>query len=152
SYDLFVAPLVDAGYVGVMSDYRGLGVAGPPSYLMGQPEGRNSLDSARAAFAFDDLVLQPDSPIWVHSQGGHAALFAAQMASDYAPELSVAGVVAEAPVVDLEAMYSTLIEIDARGGIVSLALMTIDGWAHEYPEIRLDSVLTARGQEVLRDV
>src|SRR5690606_15213208 len=152
SYDLFVAPLVDAGYVVVMSDYRGLGVAGPSSYLVGEPEGRNILDSARAAFAFHDLDLQPDILIWGHSQGGHAALFAAQMASDYAPQLAVAGAVAEAAVAGLEAMSPALIEIDARGGTVALALMTMDGWAHESPEIRLDSVLTAGGQEVLGDV
>ena len=152
SYDLFVAPLVGAGYAVVMTDYQGLGVEGPSSYLVGELEGRNILDAARAAFAFPDLQLQPDLVIWGQSQGGHAALFAGQLAPTYAPELDVVGVVAEAPATDLATMYADLIDIDARGGIVSLPLMTIDAWVEEYPEILLDAVLTEQGQEVLETI
>lgn len=151
SYDLFVAPLVDAGYVVVMSDLQGLGVPGPSSYLVGDIEGRNILDSARAAFAFPDAHLQPRVILWGQSQGGHAALFAASMAPVYAPELALAAVVAEAPPTDLAGMYTTLLADDARGGIVSLPLMTIDAWLRQYPEIAVDAVLTPRGRTVLRE-
>lgn len=152
SYDLFVEPLVSAGYAVVMTDYQGLGVEGSSSYLIGELEGRNILDAARAAFAFPDLDLQPDLMIWGQSQGGHAALFAGQLAPTYAPELDVVGVVAEAPATDLATMYAELIEADARGGIISLPLMTIGAWVEEYPEIVLDAVLTEQGQEVLERV
>jgi alpha-beta hydrolase superfamily lysophospholipase len=152
SYDLFVAPLVNTGYVVVMSDYQGLGAPGPSSYLLGELEGWNILDSARAAFAFSGIPLQPNLLIWGQSQGGHAALFAGELAPTYAPELSVLGVVAEAPAANLEAMFTQLIETDARGGIVSMPLMTVAAWAQEYPEIHIDALLTARGKDILHNV
>jgi pimeloyl-ACP methyl ester carboxylesterase len=49
-------------------------------------------------------------------------------------------------------MYAGLIENNARGGIVSLPLMTIDAWAQEYPEIVVDALLTERGLDVLQNV
>ena len=41
-----------------------------------------------AAHASDRVV------IWGHSQGGHAALWAGQIAASYAPDLSITGAVA----------------------------------------------------------
>lgn len=149
SYNLLVEPLVSAGYVVVMSDYQGLGAPGDSSFLVGTLEGRNLLDAARAAVTFPDLRLQPGIVIWGHSQGGHAALFAAHLAPDYAPELDLRGVVAEAPVTDLGTMFTNLMEAGERGGILSLALMTADAWAHVYPDVDLDSLLTPRGQRRL---
>jgi enterochelin esterase-like enzyme len=43
-----------------------------------------------------DLALSRETVIWGHSQGGHAALFAAGRATEYAPDLAVLGVVAMA--------------------------------------------------------
>ena len=56
-----------------------------------------------------------------HSQGGHAALFAGELATSYAPDLHVLGVVAEAPAADVEAYVSLLREVHGgqpirRGG------------------------------------
>ena len=47
----------DAGWVGVTSDYVGLGTAGPHPYLVGPSEARNVLDSLRAAHAIPELDL-----------------------------------------------------------------------------------------------
>jgi alpha-beta hydrolase superfamily lysophospholipase len=152
SYDMFVAPLVNAGYVVVMSDYQGLGAPGASSYLLGALEARNVLDSARAAFAFPGITLQPDLLIWGQSQGGHAALFAGELAPTYAPELSVLGVVAEAPAANLETIFARLIEANSRGGTVSLPLMTVAAWAQEYPEIHINALLTPRGKDILYTV
>jgi hypothetical protein len=49
--------LVQLGWVGVTSDYVGLGTAGPHPYLVGPSEARNVLDSLRAAHAIPELDL-----------------------------------------------------------------------------------------------
>lgn len=74
------------------------------------------------------------------------------MAPSYAPDLSIIGVIADAPVIDLENMFDTLVTTDTRGGIISLALMTADAWARVYPEIKLDQLLTSRGQRLVESV
>ena len=94
---------LDRGYVIVATDYSGMGAAGPDAYLVGLTEGHNMLDIARAARqlpvgANDRLVL------WGHSQGGHAALFAGQLAPDYAPEFTLLGVAVAAPAAKLGAL------------------------------------------------
>lgn len=81
--------LLDAGYIVAATDYSGMGADGPNSYLIGSTEGRNVLDAVRAARHLPEVDAGADVLLWGHSQGGQAALFAAQMARDYAPELEV---------------------------------------------------------------
>ena len=57
------------------------------------------LRTCRAAAPADAVV------IYGHSQGGHAALFAAEMAPTYAPDLHVVGVVAAAPATGLSTLH-----------------------------------------------
>lgn len=55
------------------------------------------LDSVRAARAFAAASASAATILFGHSQGGHAALFANEIAPTYAPELDVVGAVAAAP-------------------------------------------------------
>ena len=96
--------LLDAGYVIAATDYSNLGAPGPQSYLIGATEAHNVLDSVRAAQFIKDAGAGNDVLLWGHSQGGHAALFAAQEAPEYAPELNVKGVAVAAPATDLAAL------------------------------------------------
>jgi hypothetical protein len=73
---LGLSPLLGDGYVVVASDYPGLGVAGPPSYLVGISEGRALLDGVRAAGRLPQAATGRRYALWGQSQGGHAALFA----------------------------------------------------------------------------
>jgi fermentation-respiration switch protein FrsA (DUF1100 family) len=85
-----------AGYLVVAPDYEGLGVEGETHpYLVGEASGRNVLDAARLARSFGG---SSNVVAFGHSQGGHAVLFARQLAPTYAPELHLLGVVAAAPV------------------------------------------------------
>ena len=66
-----------AGYAVVATDYEGLGTPGPHPYLLGHSEGRGVIDIVAAAHQLPAVQL---SNKWVasgHSQGGHAALYAA---------------------------------------------------------------------------
>jgi pimeloyl-ACP methyl ester carboxylesterase len=89
-------PFLEAGITVVATDYEGLGTPGRHPYVAGVSEGRGTLDIVRAA---QQLEGTPVSQVllWGHSQGGHAVLFANQIAAEWTPELEIAGTVAGAP-------------------------------------------------------
>lgn len=86
-----------AGFAVVATDYQGLGGPGPHPYLYWQAEGRSILDSVRAALAARPGAISNHIIIAGQSQGGGAALGAAALAREYAPELNVLGAVATGP-------------------------------------------------------
>ncbi len=98
-----VAQMLARGWVVVASDYPGLGTRGPHAYLAGDATAAAVLDSVRAARAVAAAAAGQRFAVWGHSQGGHAALFSAQRARAYAPELQLQGVVAVSPPTDLAA-------------------------------------------------
>ena len=81
------------GYAIVATDYQGLGTPGPHPWHVAKVEGWSVLDSARAALkAFPKLA---NSVVIVgQSQGAHAALSAALLAKEYAPDVKLLGTVA----------------------------------------------------------
>ncbi len=89
------------GYIVTATDYPGLGTAGPHPYLVGVSEGRAVLDSVRAARNFKNADASDRFALWGHSQGGHAVLFAGELAREYAPELHLVGIAAAAPATEL---------------------------------------------------
>jgi alpha-beta hydrolase superfamily lysophospholipase len=96
--------MVANGWVGVTSDYVGLGTGGTHPYLAGEVAARNVLDAVRAARALPGLDLDPRIAVWGHSQGGQAALWTGTVAPSYAPDVAVIGVAAFAPATDLGAL------------------------------------------------
>ncbi len=129
------------GMVVVATDYAGLGTEGPHPFLDGISEGRSVLDIATAAKAIDGLSLSATTVLWGHSQGGHAALFAAQEASTYAPSLKIVGVVAGAPPSQLRELLTSIEKTPDRG----YALLVAEGLRAIDPSLRLADVFTARG-------
>lgn len=93
--------LVTQGYVVTATDYEGLGTAGMHPYLIGISEGRSVLDAIRGAQALPEAHAAADAVVIGHSQGGHAALWAAELAPSYAPGLSLLGALAASPPTDL---------------------------------------------------
>jgi hypothetical protein len=129
--------LLDRGVVVVATDYEGLGTDGPHPYLVGESEGRGVLDIARAARKLratraNDVVVAIG-----HSQGGHAALFAGEVASDYAPGLDVRGVAALAPVTDPTTLFAPVVGPDVRGFVPMVA----EGIRAAFPTADVDAVL-----------
>ncbi|SDC86784.1 Secretory lipase [Sanguibacter gelidistatuariae] len=148
---VFIEGLTDllaAGNVVVATDYSGMGVAGPPSYLIGATEAANVLDIVRAARTMDDVDASNRVVLWGHSQGGHAALFAAQEAASYAPELSVAGVAVAAPATELGALLDADIGDVAGVSIGAYAFTAYaDAYASRLPADPLTTILTDAGAE-----
>ena len=92
---------ITRGYVVVATDYAGLGTPGPHPYLIGSSAAHSMLDAVRAARAIPEAGASSRFATWGESQGGHASLWAGQLARQYAPDLTLVGVAAAAPPTDL---------------------------------------------------
>lgn len=135
--------LLSRGYVVVYTDYAGMGVPGPDSYLVGETEGNNVLDAVRAAQHIPAAGAGSDVVLWGHSQGGQAVLFAAERAADYAPELDIRAVAVAAPAADLTTLLDD--DIDDVSGVTigSYAFAAFAGvYGPTEPGAELDAILT----------
>ncbi len=130
--------LVAQGDVVVATDYPGLGTPGIHPYLVGDSEGRAVLDSVRAAESVDRGPSEVPVVLMGHSQGGHAVLFATQLAPTYAPGLHLVGAVAMAPPTDLSQLLAA--DVHESAGVVLTAL-AITGWTHTYPDLSAGEIL-----------
>jgi hypothetical protein len=106
NYDSHMAMYASHGYAAVTTDYEG---QRDPSrihhYMVGELEGRAVLDSVRALTHLPEAAgnVQPGQVFLAgYSQGGHAAFWADRIASAYAPDLKVRGVVGFGPVMSVE--------------------------------------------------
>jgi acetyl esterase/lipase len=121
--------LIPAGYIIAATDYPGLGTAGPMGYLVGKGQGQAVIDSVRAARQIPEVGGGSRYALWGYSQGGHAALFAAGMASAYAPELKLVGIAAAAPPTNLVTLLGqTIGSLEGR----ILAAMTLESWSVKF--------------------
>ena len=146
-----LAAFMEAGYVVAATDYQGLGTVGPNPYLVGNSAGMNALDSVRAAQHLPEANAGTDFVVWGESQGGHAALFTGQLASTYAPELHLRGVVASAPAADIENLFKTKTENpDAVGNL--LISMAITSYAAVYDDARLDQIVLPAARPLVRSI
>lgn len=145
-YNAYILPLLSrwlkAGYAVVRTDYEGLGTPGPHPYLIGNSEGRATLDIARAARELDPR-LSKTTIISGHSQGGHAALFAAALAPKWTPELKVRGTVAFAPASHLDDQIPLTTILTSPGGGLSGLIADIGrGIVTANPSFDLSAVLS----------
>ncbi len=137
------------GYVVAATDYSGLGTPGPHPYLVGRVEGVDVLDSVRAARQLAAAHAGAQFAIWGHSQGGQAALFAAQLAAGYTPELHLAGVAAGAPVPEPIDLFK--VNVATTVGRVLIA-MALSAWSQLYPGAALGQVVTPTAQGAIASV
>jgi pimeloyl-ACP methyl ester carboxylesterase len=143
-----MGPFVDAGYLVVLSDYEGLGTPGRHPYLVGESEGRGVLDGALAARELPDAAAGDQLSIFGYSQGGHGALFAGQLAADWAPDYELVGTVAGAPATELPVIFGAAGSLPIAGFLY----MIIAGFAEAYPEADPSLVLTPAGESELPQV
>jgi alpha-beta hydrolase superfamily lysophospholipase len=131
--------LLAAGYAVLAVDLPGLGTSGPSSYLLGEAEGTAVLDGVRAVAQVPGVRVGP-TVLWGYDQGGHAVLWAAQIASDYAPDISIAGVVAVAPMTGLTPLFAAAISSGRAGTLGTDLLLT---YSARYTDVRLADYTSA---------
>jgi pimeloyl-ACP methyl ester carboxylesterase len=129
-----------AGYAVLRTDYTGLGTPGTHLYLNGLEEGRSTLDIVRAAKRLDKRLNVKDVVISGHSQGGHAALWAASLAPRYTPEVKVRGTVAFAPASHLADQSNLLRAVTTpQGGLGAIVGMIARSIDEANPQLALPS-------------
>ena len=137
-----IASAVARGWAVVAPDYEG-----PDSQFLGADgEARGVLDGVRAAKAFGPAGLD-DSPVGMmgYSGGALATAQAAQLQSDYAPELPVAGIALGGVVPDVKA---TVRQFDVLGmdGVIVMGIVGVD---RAYPEANVKQYFNAKGKAAL---
>lgn len=154
-YTDYVAPQfgawLKAGYAIANTDYEGLGTPGVHPYLVGRSEGRGVVDIVRASRQLDGRLARR-YVIAGHSQGGHAALFAAALAPKRAPELRLRGVAAYAPASHLDLLSQALPSFTSPSGLSGLAALVLRGVSSVYPQIKPRQIASDRALALLPQV
>lgn len=142
-----IARAIANGWVTVAADYPGQGTPGRYPYLIGEGEARSTLDAVRAARAISEADASDQVLLWGHSQGGHATLWAGQIAGDYAPELEVRAVAA------LSAASDPLVEakaVSSAGVIASVVTpYLLVPYAQEYSDISMTDIVHPAGLAIV---
>ncbi len=127
---LSIGLLLARNYAVIVPDHQGPRQA----YAAGRMGGHAVLDAIRAAVHLGIPALQPNSPIVVsgYSGGAVATGWAAQLASEYAPELNLAGALIGGVPADYEMLLRTMNGTNIASGIFLAATL---GLAREYPEL-----------------
>jgi dipeptidyl aminopeptidase/acylaminoacyl peptidase len=142
--------LLAQGWAITASDYEGEGTPGLHPYIAGKNAARNAIDIVRAAKQLKGADLSDQYVVWGHSQGGHTAMHASQLAPDYAPELDLKGTVAGAPPSQFNLLYNFLKTSDFRYYL----LMASGGLNAAYgdKDAPLDEVLTPAGEKLVPEL
>ena len=131
------------GWVVTASDYAGLGMPGSPTYLVGQQEARDVVNSVRAARLFPGSSAGSDWLVYGASQGGHAALWTADQAAALAPELTLHGVAAAVPAAELPTIMAAQWN-NAMGWLIGA--YAIVSWQPAYPDRDFQTALSRSGR------
>lgn len=160
---------IDQGYVVVATDYQGLGGGGKHQYAVAQTNGRDLINSARAARSMKEVGAGKKTVLYGWSQGGGATIAAASL-PDYqaqkgtaADDLQYLGFVALAPQ-DIAAMLPNLPKDEAaakklmneftQANVPNVFLfahyvMGLWGTQAAFPDLKLTDVLTEEGAKVV---
>lgn len=118
NYDSHMVTYASQGYAVVTTDYEGMrDTSRIHHYMVGELEGRALIDAVRALRHLPQSagrLRASDVFVGGYSQGGHAALWADKIASRYAPELTIKGVIGYGPVVSVA---STLADVTRGANI-----------------------------------
>lgn len=145
-----IAEAIERDWVIVATDYPGQGTAGRFPYLIGEGEGRATLDGIRAVQQIESSHAGSDVLLFGHSQGGHATLFADQISADYAPELRIRGVAALSAAADPLMMAHKVLSNPASPLAPVLGSYVLFPYADEYPEVQLNDYLFPGVEPLLR--
>ncbi|MFE3289330.1 lipase family protein [Rhodococcus sp. NPDC059234] len=148
----YVNDWLGRGYAVTATDYVGLGTAGVPPYLDGQAAAHAVVDSVRAACALDHTLSRKWAVVGL-SEGGHAAVFTAQAATRYAPELDYRGAVANGVPSNIETLTPLagpwFPPSGLFAGLTNFMTFVLAGMRDVHPELNVDSYLTPVGRRLV---
>ncbi|MFA1547703.1 lipase family protein [Actinomadura chokoriensis] len=139
-----------AGYAIAATDGVGYLDGQVHTYMVGANAGHALLDIVRTSRQIPGGTLTADGKVGIsgYSEGGAAALWGAQLAASYAPELDVAGAAAGGVPGDLRLTAKQL-----NGGFFAGFLAdALVGLNAAYPEMPFDELMNGQGEQAIRDV
>ncbi|MEI6688204.1 MAG: lipase family protein [Thermoleophilia bacterium] len=139
----WMSDAVANGFAVIATDYAGLGTAGPNGYLLGRAEARDILNSVRALDAVPGAAPSRRWTVLGHSQGGHAAVWAAELARSELPERPLLGVAVGAPALNLDAIVNAQWD-DGIGWGVGAEMY--ESWPAAYPKVDFDRAVSWLGK------
>ena len=141
--DNWLDQMMSLGWVVVSTDYVGLGTPGPSLYLIAQSEVRDVVNAVRAARSVPEAHAGSRYVTWGHSQGGHSSVWTGHLGETYAPELTLLGVAAAAPALNLPEIMSA--QWDTVAGWV-IGPDVLESWPVYYPDLPIAGVVSKAGQ------
>lgn len=142
----YILGLTAEGWTMVMPDYEGPYSA----YGAGEMSGQATLDSIRAALAFEELQLTPDAPVamWGYSGGALATAWAAALQPEYAPELNIVGAASGGTPADV----FSVVQAAEGGPFFSLIFSAVVGANRAYPELLPEAIINDAGRAAIESV
>lgn len=140
---IWMSQMLKRGFIVTATDFTGLGTSEPKSYLVGGQEARDIVYSVVAARNLVDQKASKDYVVFGHSAGGHAALWAGELAAEIEPDLRLKGVAVAAPATELKPIVDK--QWDTAVGWV-IGPEAAEGWSAYYPDLVVDPLLTASGR------
>ncbi|WP_344943001.1 lipase family protein [Actinomadura miaoliensis] len=144
-----VAEFLKAGFAVAATDGAGYIDGQVHRYMVGHSAGNALLDIARTSRQIPGGSLRSDGKVGIagYSEGGQAALWAAQLAASYAPELKVAGAAAGGVPGDLKVTAQRL-----NGGLFAgFAADALVGHNAAYPAMPFDELMNDEGAKAVED-
>jgi triacylglycerol lipase len=144
-----VEAFLKAGFAVAATDGVGYLDGQTHTYMAGQNAGHALLDIVRTSRQIPGGSLTADGKVAIsgYSEGGAAALWGAQLASSYAPELNVAGVSAGGVPGDLRVVGKQL-----NGGPFAGFLADAQVGLHQaYPNLPFDELLNDNGRQAVKN-
>ena len=140
--DNWLDQMMSLGWVVVSTDYVGLGTPGPSLYLVAQSEVRDIVNAVRAARNVPEAHAGTRYVTWGHSQGGHSSVWTGHLGKEFAPELTLLGVAAAAPALELMDIIET--QWDTVAGWV-IGPDVLESWPVFYPDLPVRGVVSQPG-------
>lgn len=142
---LFVSRALRRHWIVALPDYEGPAQA----FAAGRIAGQSVLDGIRAVRHFLPAATLPataPSALWGYSGGAFASLWAGELAADYAPDITLAGIAAGGAPANLMA---TAKHIDG-GMFAGIYFEATIGLARAYPEIDMQKLLNKKGKALFK--
>ncbi|MFB4301760.1 lipase family protein [Actinomadura sp. NTSP31] len=142
--------MLKAGYAVAATDGVGYLDGQVHTYMIGANAGHALLDVVRTSRQIPGGTLRPDGKVGIsgYSEGGAAALWGAQLAASYAPELNVVGAAAGGVPGDLK-LTAKQLNGSLFAGFLADALV---GLHAAYPEMPFDDLMNDKGVQAIKDV
>lgn len=139
---------LDRGWTVAIPDGENLGITGrgTHTFLAARAAGHTTLDIARTLPHLSERTTTTGPVVmWGYADGGRAALWAAGLHHDYAPEIDLRGIAAGAPVTDPAA----LVPVIDGGPWSALGLAGLLGLSRAYHHLPLRHVFTVDGHRII---